>query len=240
MYNRAALNRVNWMKVSQTPDEMALYSGGFLPTLILGVACISMAVGGYVTYIFYSSAIFQTLDVSLAISPSTSQTVGISLLTFFLLIGFLLIVFDSKTTMVISKRSGQILFGTRKLLVGVKTEKVYNISDIEQIELREESKMEKVTEYGPWPWPGMAAILILLQPLKKTRPVLYRESAIVFKDGEELLLSQTRTLGSITLDTNGMPSFATQVASFLGVPLKQTSRGASMTDTGVSDQKTKL
>jgi hypothetical protein len=216
-----------WGKVTQSPDEM-IFSGTFAPVLLLGVVCIAIAAGSYIVYSFYQSALLQTFSDSLRVSPSVLQIIFFSFLAFFLLLGILLICFDSKTTLIASKKRGQLVLRAERLFGWVKEEKISNINDVLRMELRKQTKMEKVPFGRGRPGQISAAGAILAQQLAKPEPVLYQESIIVFKDGRELLLGRMRTLspegnlGPVTLDTIGVPLVANQLASFLGAPFKET------------------
>ena len=225
-----------WGRVTESPDEM-IFSGSFAPIFVLGALCVAIALSGCIVYGFYQSVLVQTFSNSLRISPLLLQIIAISLLAFFLVLGLLVMFLNSKTTLVRSKHRGQIFLQTETWLGSTKIRKTYNISDVLRVELRRETRMEKVLYGRGRPGRVSPIAVFIAHKLTEPEPVLYQSSIIVFKDGGELLLGRMRTLspmgslGPIAVETIGVPLVAHHVATFLGVPSEETN------GEGVSDAR---
>jgi hypothetical protein len=216
--------RVPSGRITQTSSEMTFHGGGLIPILILGLAFGTIGVGCFLTYYFYSSSILQTISLP-SVSSSTLWIISISVSAFFFFIGIMLVVFDSETSMVISRSRGEILLLKKRAFGHPRMEKVCGIGDALRVELRKEYKMEKITKYGR----AHIMTILMVQPFIEPKQVTYWKSVLVLKDGIDLELGCVKTyldeiLGLTVSNARTklvqQHAIASEVASFLGVPVE--------------------
>ena len=140
----------------------------------------------------------------------------------FLVIGIIMILSASWTTVTISKTKNQILVQKNELFWP--KQQIFNIKDVLRIELRKGFATQKVYYLGPNPRavPFMAIIESIRQQFRKPQQVPVSRVAILFKDGMELPLVSSKTFpdGQVFGNRN-TDAIAKQVALFLEVALEE-------------------
>jgi hypothetical protein len=129
-------------------------------------------------------------------------------------VGLVVVFMSSSITVDINKTSGQIVYQTKRIIGGKSA--TFAIGDVLRVETRKSWRTESSNTGGN-------------RGISVPREVLFSQSVIVFKDGQELALDRAKSSSSgmsigpgVMMSGSGKEvAIANQVATFMGVPFQE-------------------